>query len=231
MVGGARRLMVFVLLTGVGVALINGPARAQERKSALKLLALATHNYEATYGPTAAEYESRIRALDWDGLRLLWAAIQRRDTPGWDSGKAFEYLVLRAFELDQARVRWPYTVDLFGEPIEQLDGAVHARGLSCLVESKDFVEDIAIGPIAKLRNQLLRRPAGTVGLMFSSSDFTSPAIMLAHFVLPQTILLWRGTEVADALEQKRICDLLEVKYRICVEQGMPDYRAHTRGVP
>lgn len=181
--------------------------------------------------PTAEEYEARIRAIDWSGLQLLWAAIQRRDTPGWDAGKAFEYLVLRAFELDGASVRWPYSVDLFDQPVEQIDGAIHTRGLSCLVESKDYAVDIAIGPIAKLRNQLLRRPAGTIGLLFSSSGFTPPAVMLAQFIQPQTILLWRGDELAYALEQQRICDLLERKYRACVERAIPDHDVRSRGVP
>src|SRR5438046_170576 len=65
--------------------------------------------------PTAEEYEARIKKLRWPGLQKLWESITRRDTPGWGAGKAFEYLILRAFELDGARVRWPYPVNLFGE--------------------------------------------------------------------------------------------------------------------
>ena len=66
----------------------------------------------------------------------------------------------------------------------------HNCGLNCLVESKDLGENVPLGPIAKLRYQLLRRPAGTIGLMFSSKSFTEPAVLLAHFALPQAILLW-----------------------------------------
>lgn len=105
-----------------------------------------------------------IQSLQWDGLRTLWDNIENRSTPEWDAGRAFEYLVLRAFQLDGARVKWPYSVTLFDEEVEQIDGAVHCLGLSCLVESKDFTDKtVDITPIAKLRNQLLRRPAGTVG--------------------------------------------------------------------
>jgi len=74
---------------------------------------------------TAAEHQRMIESLGWDGLRELWENIQQDNTLGWDSGKAFEYLVLRAFQLDGAEVTWPYEVSLFGEEvIEQIDGAV-----------------------------------------------------------------------------------------------------------
>jgi Restriction endonuclease len=174
---------------------------------------------------TAAEYENKIKLLDWHGLRSLWDSIEIRDTStaGWDAGKAFEYLVLRAFELDGAKVKFPYTVRLFDEEIEQIDGAIHCAGLSCLVESKDQQDKVDIAPIAKLRNQLLRRPSSTVGLIFSRSGFTSPAISLSCFLSPQTILLWDGKEIKYALQHEKICELLILKYRGCVEDGLPDY--------
>jgi hypothetical protein len=115
----------------------------------------------------------------------LWDSIEIRDTAtaGWDAGKVFEYLVLRAFELDGAKVKFSYTVRLFNEEIEQIDGAIHYAGLSCLSESKDFTDDLKvnIAPIAKLRNQLLHRPSGIVGLAFSRTGFTNPARNLCCF--------------------------------------------------
>ncbi len=154
----------------------------------------------------------------------MWADIQAgRKTPGWEPGKAFEYLVLRAFEFDGADVRWPYTVSLFGEQVEQIDGALHRNGLNCLVESKDLGENVPLGPIAKLRYQLLRRPAGTIGLVFSSKRFTEPADLLAHFALPQAILLWSGDELDHALKKQSIARFLGRKFRACVEEGIPDY--------
>ena len=158
---------------------------------------------------TAAEYEAMIQSLQWADLRSLWEKIKQRNTPEWDSGRAFEYLVIRAFQLDGAQVRYSYSVSFGeGEEVEQIDGAVHYSGLSCLVESKDFAEKkVNIEPIAKLRNQLLRRPASTLGLVFSSTGFTNPAIMLSRFLSPQTILLWNGQEIQYALEQESICEL------------------------
>jgi hypothetical protein len=181
----------------------------------------------------AAKYEGMIKSLQWEGLRMLWAQIESRDTPEWDPGKAFEYLVLRAFQLDGAEVKWPYGVKLFGEEVEQIDGVVYCAGLSCLVESKDFANkiNVDIAPIAKLRNQLLRRPASTLGLVFSRTGFTDPARHLSYFSLPQTILLWSGEEIKYALEKEVICELLTLKYHVCIEDGLPDYDVRERDIP
>ena len=175
--------------------------------------------------PSREGYEGMIQLLDWQGLLTLWEGIKIRDTPGWDAGKAFEYLVLRAFQLDGAVVRWPYGVALYGqnEIVEEIDGSVRIQGLYGLVESKDEDGNIAIGPIAKLRNQLLRRPAGTLGMVFSSHGFTEPAIQLAHHALTQPILLWNGDQIEYALKHQNICELGEIKYRICVDHGLLDF--------
>lgn len=180
----------------------------------------------------AAKYEAMIQSLQWEGLRSLWESIENRNTPEWESGKAFEYLVLRAFQLDGADVKYSYSVRLFGEEVEQVDGVVYCLGLSCLVESKDFADkvNVDIAPIAKLRNQLLRRPASTLGLVFSRTGFTDPARHLSYFSLPQTILLWSGEELKYALEREAICELLLLKYRVCVEDGLPDYDIRERNI-
>ena len=145
---------------------------------------------------SASEYRQLIEstAPDWSGVVPFWQRIVNQDTPGWDPGKAFEYLVLRAFELDGAEVRYPFPVQLFdeGAAVEQIDGAIHLPGLSCIVECKDEAERISFEPIAKMRNQLLRRPGGIAGVVFSRSGFTPPAVRLAHFCSPQSVLLWDG---------------------------------------
>jgi hypothetical protein len=170
----------------------------------------------------AAVYEAQIQQLDWDGLRSLWANIGLRDTPDWDPGRALEYLILRAFQLDGARVRWPYSILLENEMVEQIDGAVHCGRLSCLVETKDTSLPISVEPIAKMRNQLLRRPSGAIGLIFSRAGFTQPAILIARYISTQTILLWHGGEIEHVLTKERIVEFLEYKYRECVETGVPD---------
>ncbi|HUY92587.1 MAG TPA: hypothetical protein VMV10_27860 [Pirellulales bacterium] len=136
---------------------------------------------------SSAELEAKIKLIaDWDGLRGLWAEVKAGTPGGWEDGKALEYLVIRAFELDPDEkpiVRYPYVVPLFGEKVEEIDGAVHLPGLSCLVETKDWSKKVAIEPIVKMRSQLLRRPAGTIGIVFSKEGFTDPARCLAHFAM------------------------------------------------
>jgi hypothetical protein len=180
------------------------------------------------------DLEATIKRLDWNGLLALWKALQQGAVPGWDSGKALEYLVIRAFEIDPlepALVRYPYRVSLFGEDVEEIDGAVHLPGLSCLVESKDWEVNVAIGPIVKMRSQLLRRPSGTIGLMFTRKTFTQPAIYLAHFTMPQAVLLWSGLDLNFALEAGRISEFLRLKYRVCCEDGIPNYDLRERNIP
>jgi hypothetical protein len=69
-------------------------------------------------------YEKKISRYKRSGLLSLWASIKNGDTPEWESGKAFEYLVLRAFVLEGAEVRWPYSVIIGEEEVEQIDGVV-----------------------------------------------------------------------------------------------------------
>ena len=169
----------------------------------------------------ATDYVARIRLLDWDGLRDLWDRSASGAAPGWPPGKAFEYLILRAFELDGATVRWPFEVTLGDSVVEQIDGAVYAGSLSCLVEAKDSAAAVEIVVLAKLRTQLARRPAGTVGAVFSRMGFTRPAFTLAGYFAPQTVLLWSGPEVEECLRQESMAVALLAKYRECVEEGAP----------
>ena len=169
------------------------------------------------------ENATKISALDRAGLLGLWGQIEAGDTPDWASGKAFEYLVLRALELDGATIRWPYSVSFEGDLVEQIDGVAYANGLCCLIESKHYAGKVNIEPIAKLRNQLGRRPAATIGAVFSYGGFTTPARTLARYVAPQTILLWNGPEVKYALTKQKMVSGLRLKYRYAVEQGLPEF--------
>ena len=83
------------------------------------------------------KYRKRIRKLRRPGLLRLWRQIEAGHTPGWPAGTAFEYLVIRAFEIERAAVQYPYEIRITSQKIEQMDGAVYTNGLACLVESKD----------------------------------------------------------------------------------------------
>jgi hypothetical protein len=180
---------------------------------------------------TEAEYEKKIAEYDSSGILDLWKAIETGDTPGWADGKALEYLVLRAFQLEDAEVRWPYRVDIDSEEIEQIDGVVYTEGLACLIECKDTNERANIEPIAKLRNQLLRRPGPTIGIVVSRTGFTEPAVTLARFIAPQTILLWNGNELVHAIQKQSMRRSLLAKYRFCVERGLPVYNIIAEDIP
>lgn len=170
-----------------------------------------------------ADYVERVRRLDWPGLRALWRRIEA-GTSGWPPGKAMEHLVLRAFELSGAEVRWPFNVELDGEVVEQIDGVVYVDSFSCLVECKDTADETKVEVVAKLRNQLLRRHAGAIGLLFSRSGFAPATTSLTRYLAPQTILLWTGEEIAYFLEQEDFCTALRKKYRRSIETGDPAHR-------
>jgi hypothetical protein len=169
-------------------------------------------------------YKHQISQYQWDDLLKLWEAIKKGNTPEeWAPGKAFEYLIVRAFQLEGAEVIYPFSVKMGGKEIEQIDGVVYTGGLACLIECKDQKAPVNIGPIAKLRNQLLRRPATAIGIIFSRSGFTEHAMTLARFIAPQTILLWEGDEIEYALEHRCLRKGLIAKYRYCIEQSIPFY--------
>ncbi|MBA4000162.1 hypothetical protein [Brevundimonas sp.] len=169
-------------------------------------------------------YTAEIRALDWASLNTLWGKILKGQTPGWPSGIAFEHLVLRAFELEGAVVTWPYNVRLEDQVVEQIDGLVSVDGMIFLAESKDLKTDVNVEPIAKLRNQLLRRPAGVVGCVFSSKGFTLPSKTLAQYMSPQAILLWHGSEIELLLGAKGgFVQALKKKHYWLVRAGVPDF--------
>ena len=175
--------------------------------------------------PTTEEYKARIQRYQRRGLIRLWNRIIADDTPGWDNGKAFEFLILRAFELEGAIIRWPYSVAIFGESVEQIDGAIHFDDLniSILTEFKDYTKNLSIEPIAKLRNQLLRRPSSAIGSVFSTEGFTEPALILSQFSAPQTILLWERNHINHCLRTASFKAGLIKKYRHAIEEGFPNF--------
>jgi hypothetical protein len=164
-------------------------------------------------------YVEQIRTLDRLGLLRLWEWIQAgRPLDGWAEGKAFEYLILRAFELEEAQVVWPYFVSKF----EQIDGAVFVDGLSCLIESKHQTHVLGFGPIARFKARLDRRPPAAIGLLFSVSGFTMPAVEEAMRHPTRNVLLWEGDDITYALLHGMRA-ALQLKWRKAVEKAVPDY--------
>ena len=160
-------------------------------------------------------------------LLTLWRSIKTGKTPGWPPGRALEYLIIRLFEIDKADVKYPFDVrDPDNSTLEQLDGFVQANGLSALVETKDYDDTMNVGPIAKLRNQLSRRPAGLLGCLFSRGGFSQQAIKLASYMAPQGMLLWTGEEIEALICGDNIVEAMRIKHSLLLQKGLPyvDYR-------
>lgn len=172
------------------------------------------------------EYRDIIRKINKQkDLLNFWDKIKSKNLNEWASGKAFEYLILRAFELEGAIVRYPYSVLLFGQIVEQIDGCIHLsnKHLHVLAEFKDQKDKVNIEPIAKLRNQLLRRPSTSIGCVFTTSGFTEPALVLSQFSFPQTILLWENDNIEYCLKNKRFIKGLEEKFKIAVQESFTNF--------
>jgi hypothetical protein len=181
---------------------------------------------DASNGKTE-EYRNRILTLGHTGLLKMWDNIQAgTELAGWPRGKALEYLLLRAFQLEGAEVSWPYGVGLrqMHSQLEQIDGAIYFDGVSCLVECKDQhkKKNLKAVPIIKLKAQLMRRPRSTIGAVFSIGGFTPEATTLVQMLSPTDVLLWRGAEIDLALRRQRLCDGMRRKLRYAVEYGFPD---------
>ena len=169
------------------------------------------------------EYIAKIESYKPKDLILLWNQIKNNTVENfWAQGKAFEYLILKAFKIENADVMWPLSVWEDGKEIEQIDGAVYCKGLSSIIECKDSNDEINFEPIAKIRSQLLRRPSSAIANVFSRSGYTDNALILAQYNSPQTILLWQQNEIEYALKKKKFTEGLEIKYRNFVQKGIQD---------
>jgi hypothetical protein len=167
---------------------------------------------------------SRIRQYD---TRQLWELFERlragERLSQWPDGKAFELLILRAFDLEGALVTWPYSVYHEGKELEQVDGSVRDGDLFCLLESKHWSQSVDFGTIAMLKSKLSRRPSFTMGAIFSMKGFTKPAKVLAQFSTPINILLWEAGDIEYGLKGKHMREGLQKKVHHAVEHGFPDH--------
>jgi hypothetical protein len=168
------------------------------------------------------EYIKRAEGMSWDDLNKFWELIKADNTPDWEGGKAFEHLVIRAFRLDGLDAEYPYDVPPGGRPIEQIDGLVHLQCYTFLIECKDK-ESVDIEAIAKLRNQLLRRPETTCGCVFTTGGFTEPALIVTDYSVPHRILLWSELNIEGCLKKKNFKAVLLEKYRHLCKFGLTDH--------
>jgi hypothetical protein len=173
------------------------------------------------------QYLRWIKAMGWQDLRMLWDTIKSGSTPGWNEGKALEHLVVRAFELGNLEVEYPYHVPPGGKPLEQIDGILYLQSHIFLLESKDE-KATDIEAIAKLRNQLMKRPDTTLGCVFTRDHFSTPALVVADFATPQRILLWSKGDIDACLRNENFAAVLQDKYRRLCKYGLTDHSPYYR---
>ncbi len=173
----------------------------------------------------ALEYKKRAQGLSWVSSRRLWRQIKDGSTPNWDEGKAFEHLVVRAFELSKLHVEYPFDVPPGGSILEQIDGMVFLDDTPFLIECKDK-ESVNILAIAKLRYQLLRRPPVTMGCVFITGNYTRSALVRADLAIPQQIVLWSDDDIETALAETDFRSPLIAKYRDLCMYGLTDHSLH-----
>jgi hypothetical protein len=170
------------------------------------------------------EYRERVSRLGIGDLRRMWEVLcSGDDLPGWHPGRALEYLVLRAFQLEGAEVTWPYDVRRNGVHLEQVDGAVYFDGLTCLIETKDQSEPIDFLAITRMKAKLMRRPRTVIGAVFGVGDFSRAALQLTESLPPPDVLLWRGRDIAWALQRRAMREGMRRKQRHAIEQGFADF--------
>ncbi|MGO8673340.1 MAG: restriction endonuclease [Capsulimonadaceae bacterium] len=177
---------------------------------------------------TTDEYRRLIQRQSHDGLVRMWNLLRNGESPqGWAPGKALEFVLLRAFQLEGAGVEWPYSVYAARKEIEQVDGAVRVDQAWFLLEAKDHADAVDVEPIAKLRSQLLRRPFAAMGLVFAKNGFTDPALIVTTHTSPKSILLWAGDEFDWELRHRVVVPALTHKYRRAILYGSPEFDART----
>lgn len=173
---------------------------------------------------SAVDLENEASRWTRDDLVALWERIKAEDEiPGWAPGKTFEYLVIRAFQLEHLTARWPFIVTYpqkFGA-MEQLDGVVYLGERAFLVESKNLSEPAAIEAVTKLRFRLESRPPGLMGVLFSTNNFSLQTEVFAQFASPLNVLLWSRSDLDHALAAGSMREGLQRKLEYAIEWGLP----------
>lgn len=173
---------------------------------------------------TAKERETEAQSWDREELLRRWESIKQGNTSnGWQKGTEFEYLVVRAFELEDVVVKWPFRVthpQRWGT-MEQFDGLVYHGERAFLIESKNLSDPTAIEAVAKLRFRLEGRPPGTMGILFSTSDFSKPTEIFTQFASPLNILLWDSSDLDYALASECMIEGLRQKLSYAISHGLP----------
>ena len=176
----------------------------------------------ATYSEEEQKLIATIRSYNWPKLKKFWSQIKVGNTPGWASGKALEYMLVRAFVLEGAEVVYPYR-NAVQTAKEQFDGYVFVKelGAGFLIECKDWKDNVAFDELAKLHGRLTYRMPSTYGIFLSKKGFTASAIELMFMMHPHNILLWSYDEVDECFKNQKFLKALKYKYQYAMITANP----------
>jgi len=106
--------------------------------------------------------------------------------------------------------------------LEEIDGLIFDGWQAFLVETKCEGKRIAIDPIFRLHLMAEQRPIGTMGLIFSMSGFTAPALELSDRLRPIRVLLFNDLDIDWALRSgEGMIELVRRKWALAVRSGRP----------
>ena len=166
---------------------------------------------------------STIRSYNWAKLAKLWLQIKNGDTPGWSFGKALEYMLIRAFDLNGAEVAYPYNNRVVNSK-EQFDGYIFVPelGVGFLLECKDWKTSVSFDELAKLHSRLSYRMPSTYGIYVSKNGFTSSAVEMLYMMHPHNILLWSFDEIDECFKNQKFLKALKYKYQYAMMTADPN---------
>jgi hypothetical protein len=190
------------------------------------------------------ELENRIQAYDWPMLRSFWDEIKNNNTanltPSWASGKAFEYFIIRCFELSGCEVVYAFDVTNRqagiknnNKSFQQIDGIVYLTiNFPFVIEAKNEAGNAKEADIDKLIGRLGQRPPQTMGCFFDTKGYSDGVLFQLLSKPNKNLLLWEKLDIdflfSDANFQNNqpiinIADILRAKWKFFVERMNPYY--------
>lgn len=171
------------------------------------------------------EYEREVSRLDWAGILKEWRAKQEGHINAikWAPGKALEYLVLRAFDLERNRrsdvqdVKYPFHKNTEGKQEQQIDGYIRTLRCCFLEECKDKKYKTKESDLSQLYTRVSCRPDTVVGLFFSMGGYTPSAIKSNENQCH--IILWDREDIEYCFDNMCFVDCLNYKLDMAEQES------------
>lgn len=175
---------------------------------------------------TEEEYEKEVSLLDWTGILKEWRAKQTGciNAIEWAPGKALEYLILRAFDLERNRpsdvqdVKYPFHKNSDGKQEQQIDGYIRTSRCCFLEECKDKKSKAKESDLSQLYIRVSNRPDTVIGLFFSMGGYTPSAIKSNESQCH--IILWDREDIEYCFDNMCFVDCLNYKLDMAEQKSI-----------